>query len=113
MVWYGYFLESPNVIQNGGQLGVSANKEDLNCFNLFTYLSCKRTVTCHDYSKLEMKWNCFENLKGFKLDIVKLRKDPISCMAEDLIIFSAKKDFHILIGFLKAGKLYCKSNKLQ
>ena len=34
-------------------------------------------------------------------------------MTNDLMIFSAKKDFHILIGFLKAGKLYCKSNKLQ
>jgi len=27
-------------------------------------------------------------------------------------IFS-KKDFHILIAFLKPGKLYCKANKLQ
>ena len=52
-------------------------------------------------------------LKGLKLYSAKYTKDTISCMAKDLMIFSAKKDFCILIAFLKTGKLYCKANKLQ
>ena len=39
-----------------GQLGVSANTEDLNRGDL------RLQVTCRDYSKLVMTWNCFKNL---------------------------------------------------
>jgi len=44
--------------------------------------------------KLATKPYTIPLLKGLKLYIVKLRKDPISCMAKDLMIFSAKKDSH-------------------